>query len=387
MNRTEHIQTDYNSLIVGYLTDSITEEERRILLEWIESDKVNKSHFNSLSEAWIIAGAEKAGNEYDSISSWEELNKLISDEKRYHAESVKRSFGYKYLRVAASWLIFFTLGLTAMYFIKAKPENLALNKVIISVPLGARSDVVLPDGSRVWLNAGTQITYNPDYGTKTRSLVLTGEAYFEVAKDKDHPFIVNASELKIVALGTKFNVKAYPEENNVLATLEEGKIDVQLTNSFGETTSTVLMPNENVEFHKSGMSLEKSSAGDEVKAEVENKAIERIEPVTPVEFKVIKNVNTQLFTSWKDERWIIENEPLGTLAPMLERRFNVKIIFTDEELKKNNFTGIIQNETIEQLMTAFKFTAPINFEINKDTVLLKVDTIMRDQFRHITRTK
>jgi transmembrane sensor len=387
MNKPEPIKTDYNSLITGYLTDSIPEEEKKLLLQWIESDKSNEVLFRSLAETWIISGAQKGKDEFNSKTAWEELQKLISSEKKYQPERKKGIFSYKYLRLAASWLIFFVLGSSVMYFLKSKPDNLLSNRVIISVPLGGRSDVILPDGSKVWLNAGTQIAYNNDFGVKTRSLDLTGEAYFDVAKDKNHPFIVNASALKIVALGTRFNVKAYPEENNVLTTLEEGKIDVQLIKANGEIASTILMPNENILFHKSGEKLEKSVTKEEVKTVVENTETPEINPIAPLELKVIKNVNTQLFTSWKDERWIIENESFGTLAPMFERRFNVKIIFSDEEVKHNSFNGTIQNETIEQLMTALKLTSPIDFEISKDTIKLKVDTDMRDQFREITKTK
>jgi transmembrane sensor len=385
MDKSEHIDRDYNSLIINYLTNSISEDDKRILLQWIESDKENERNFNRLNEAWIIARSEKDMESFDAQSAWDGLNKHLSDEKRFHIRP-KRTFYFRYIKIAASWLIFFALGLSAMYIFKGKPEKLVSNPIIISVPLGARSNIVLPDGTKIWLNAGTQITYNQDYGAATRTIDLTGEAYFDVAKDKDHPFIVNVTELKIRALGTKFNVKAYPDEKNVYATLEEGKIDVQLVNSERKAENMVLLPNENIVFRKSEQSITKSNIEEKVKSADKTITENKIEEISHIEFEVVKNINTELFTSWKDERWIIEREPLGTLAPKLERRFNVKIQFVDEALKKLNFTGIIQNETIEQIMNALVLTAPVDFKIVKDTIILTSDPVMRDQFKQITKS-
>jgi transmembrane sensor len=384
MDKSEHSNSDYNSLIINYLTNSISEEDKKILLQWIESDKVNEKYFNRLNEAWIIARSEKEMEGFDARSAWDEMSKLLSDEKKFQIRP-QRTFPFNYLKIAASWLIFFVFGFSAMYLLKGKPEKLASNPVIISVPLGARSQIVLPDGTKIWLNAGTQITYNQNYGTTTRTIDLKGEAYFDVAKDKDHPFIVNVPELKIRALGTKFNVKAYPDETSVFATLEEGKIDVQLVNPGSETKNMVLLPNENITFRKSEHSIIKSNTEEKIKTVDKRVTKNNLKAVAPVVLELVKNVNTELFTSWKDERWIIEREPLGTLAPMLERRFNVKIQFIDEDLKKLNFTGIIQNETIEQLMNALVLTAPVNFKIVKDNIILTSDPVMRNQFKQITK--
>jgi ferric-dicitrate binding protein FerR (iron transport regulator) len=97
-------------------------------------------------------------------------------------------------------------------------------------------------------------------------------------------------------------------------------------------------------------------------------------------------VRTELYTSWKDSRWVIYREPLSTLAPMLERRFNLKIIFEDEQLKKYKFTGIIENETVDQMLNALKLTAPLDYKTNKDTIRLTLDVSSNEAFkRSMTR--
>ena len=126
------------------------------------------------------------------------------------------------------------------------------NAVKIAVPLGAKSCITLPDGTKAWLNAGTELTYNEDYGQKKRTLFLTGEAFFDVAKDKEHPFIVNTSDLIIQALGTQFNVKAYPEEKIITTTLVEGKIDVRMIKSNRQLKKVTLLPNEEIVYFVPG---------------------------------------------------------------------------------------------------------------------------------------
>ena len=110
-------------------------------------------------------------------------------------------------------------------------------------------------------------------------------------------------------------------------------------------------------------------------------------PVKPKDINLLSNVRTELYTSWKDPRWIIYREPLSTLAPMLERRFDLKIIFNDEQLKKYKFTGIIENETVDQILNALKLTAPLDYQINKDTIRLSLDLKSNKEFKRIMTNK
>jgi transmembrane sensor len=371
----EHI----NSLIISFLTNDISEEDMRKLQEWTESDKANADYFNQYIEIWMIAGHGDELQTFDADSSWEDMKARMKETYVSETTVNTRKLVLKYFKMAASWLVFFLLGSASLYILK-RPVEIRPRPVVIEVPLGAKSSIVLPDGSKVWLNAGTQLTYDENYGKKTRTLLLTGEAYFDVAHDKRHPFIVNASGLKIRALGTRFNVKAYPEEPSVMTTLEEGKIDIQIMENRGGAGNIVLLPNEKFIYQKASGAFEKSS-GKTNPAERAPKMAKKASSMGIIE----KNVHTELYTSWKDKRWIIEGETLGKLSPMLERRYNIKIGFRDEILKHYSFTGTIEKETIEQIMNALKLTAPIGFEINKDSVILTVDRNLQDQYKQITK--
>jgi transmembrane sensor len=385
MNTTEDNHIDYNDLIIKYLMESISREDLEILLDWIESDKQHKIHFQALQDAWIISGFAQEKKAFVSELAWDDLTNTLHQEPLNKIKIIRKPHLSQYFKLAASWLVFFALGLSVMYFIKGKADLTSSDPVEITVPLGAKSQVVLPDGSKIWINAGTRLTYNQNYGRKTRTLDLSGEAYFDVAKDKLHPFIVKTQGIMIRALGTRFNVKSYPEENIVRATLEEGKINIRFPASSGKIKNLVLLPDENMVYLKSEDIALKSTAENApgIKGKIKENIIP--EPLKGSEVKLFKNINTELYTSWKENRWIIKSEPLDLLAPMLERKFNIKIIFKDSELKNFNFTGTIQNESVEQIMHAMSMTSPLDFWIIKDTVIISSNPVKQLRFKQFIK--
>ena len=387
MKKSDIQRNDIDLLIVNHLTGSVTEGDLMQLDEWIKSSRENMSYFNKLRDAWIISGGKNPGSLTKTDESWNRF-KIKLTQNRFSlglqvgiGSREKVNFN-KYLKLAASWLLIFGLGSFVTWWFSGRSKELIAsqtNKIIeISTPLGARSMIKMPDSTVIWLNAGTTITYSQDYGQQTRTLNLKGEAYFNVAKDSVHTFIVNTEGITVRALGTRFNVKAYPEEKTISATLEEGKIDIRVISMTDKNERVLLKAKDKLIYHKETKETEKyiESSDDKVSHEANR-------PVKPKDINLLSNVRTELYTSWKDPRWIIYREPLNTLAPMLERRFNLKIIFNDEQLKKYKFTGIIENETIDQILNALKLTAPLDYEINKDTISLTMDTTSKEEFKRI----
>ncbi|MBN1181660.1 MAG: FecR family protein [Bacteroidales bacterium] len=373
----------YELMIIGFLQGELTDIEKNELFNWVGSDRKNTELFTSLYETWVISGAENGTRNADADTRWNEIQKYIQKRPEDKLISISSRKIFPIIRTAASWLIIFVLGGTFMYLISNKTIIQVSKPIVVSIPLGSKGNILLPDGTKVWINAGTEIIYKQNYGTKTRTISLAGEAYFDVANDEAHPFIVNTGDLKIKALGTKFNVKAYPEENTVLTTLEEGKIDVQIVKPNGKIQSIVILPGQNIAYQKSGKDL--SSAG-ELKKDDKDTLIVANSTITDIihsELEVVDDIKTKLYTSWKDDEWIIEREPLGEFAAQLERRYNVKIIFKNEALKAYNFTGTIRNESIEQILRALQFTAPLDFEINKDVVALTLNMEKSNKFKQI----
>lgn len=379
---------DYKDLIVKHLTNDISEEERILLFKWIAARDQNEKYFKGLSEAWIVSGAAKGIADFDIETARE---KLITNLEQQNGKISQKNPDRRVIRVlmiAATWIVFFGLGLASMYFINTKSSkgtNLK-NDIIVKVPLGSKSNLTMPDGSQIWINAGSALTYNNDYGVTSRNLFLTGEAFFDVATDKNIPFIVNVDGMKIQALGTKFNVKAYPDENKITATLEEGKIDARIEKPDGNVERISLLPKQNIVFRKNEQSVIQY-VDDEPVRYFENESFSDTVIVDAPDIMVINNVNTILYTSWKDDQWIIKHQTLGDLATLLERRFGVKIFFHDDILKHYRFTGKIQNETIEQILNALTLTAPVEFNITKDSIYLSSNLLMKEKFKQIIKSQ
>ena len=389
MKKGDYKIDDINLLIVSYLTRSISEEDLVQLKEWINFSDENRNHFNEFKNAWILSGAKNGSSITNAEESWRVFKNNLTP---YRTRLVLgfRSQGkttfIKYLKLAASWLLIFSMGSALTWWITRKPviaTAISANRTIeISTPLGARSLIKMSDSTQIWLNAGTTITYGQDYGQLTRTLYLKGEAYFKVSKDSLHPFIVNTQGISVRALGTQFNVKAYPEEKTISATLEEGKINVSILNRGDKNETVLLVPKEKLIFFKITKETEKYTESSEANIKPQNKG-----PIKIKDINILSDVRTELYTSWKDPRWIIDREPLSSLAPMLERRFNMFILFDEEQIKQYKFTGTIENETVDQILSALKLTAPLDYQINKDTIRLSLNLKDKEAFKRILTRK
>jgi ferric-dicitrate binding protein FerR (iron transport regulator) len=366
-----------NDLIIKYLTEDIKSEELEELRLWINYSDENKELFNNFKDSWNMAGQAQETVNFNSEKSYSQLDSKLTRNSEKRITSKVFIFLQKYAAVA---LLFMTIGGGISWLLKPSHSYSKLSTVI-NAPLGAKSVIDLPDGTKVWLNAGSTIKYNPDYGKETRTIHLVGEAFFSVAKDKTKPFYVKTDRVTVKALGTRFNVKAYPEEKMITTTLEEGKVELETPVIGSNNTRKILLkPNEKVVYYKPG-GFSTANTTEKTQEKIENK------PKDKKEFKDLElthNINTTLYTSWKDERWILESEPLGALKTVMERRFNIKMVFDNIELENYKFTGTIENETLEQILSAFKLTAPLEYTINKDTVVFTLNKTLKEKYNRIT---
>ena len=381
----ENIKTDIESLIVGFFTNSLSENDMEKLSRWLDEDVSHREEFDRLRSAWIMAGYETGKKRFDPWTGW------LSIKQRIKGERIWRSIRWVPWRYAASLLICFALGSTLTIYMprsKQASETFATGTTI-SAPLGAKSNIILPDGSSVWLNAGSEIYYSSDFGLKSRDLQLTGEAFFDVKSDSLKPFNVHTSGMTVKALGTRFNVKAYPEDPTMVATLEEGIIDVVLRTSSGrktDTQSVKLKPKEQLVIHKTVKPVVTATPPSEKNRKVASSQPTEMQPEI-AEFVINPDVKTELSTSWKDNKWIISEETLANFVENLERRYNVCIHFASEELKEYSFSGIIENETIEQILTALSLSAPVNYMFDKNHIVLSINMIDRDKFNKVLKIK
>lgn len=375
MNGTSLSREEVNELIVKCLTRTATEEEWAALRHWIKESRENKEYFKEIQAGWIVSGKRKVAGQFKAEEAWSEFSEKTFRKKVDFHRIFTRKMPVPVWSIAASWLVILMVGSMTAFYIAGKKRSGNDYTTEVLTPLGSKSQVVLPDGSKLWLNAGSKISYGSDFGKAERKVFLTGEAFFDVVTNPSKPFSVYTSDLVVRAFGTRFNVKAYPDENTVTATLEQGKIDVQLLENLSK--SIELQPNENIIYHKNTAQIEKNVL------EPSMNLAGQVKPDN-IRVEIQKNVKTVLYTSWKEDKWIIESEPLSSLVPKLERRYNIKIIFQDDELKKYKFSGTIRNETAEQILLALRLTAPLDYMIRHDTVRLTINTMLKEKYSRIT---
>lgn len=368
--KTNKDLTKIDELLVSYLAGSADAAERENVLKWIGSSRENKQYFEELRDVYISSKLTQSDSQYYVDASLERVkarhykNLVQGMEKADHEKS--RIFWLNLMKYAALVLLILSLGIVGFRYTRNKPV-IASAEIwnTIEAPFGSRARLTLADGTKVWLNAGSQLKYSSRFAQHNRKVILNGEAYFDVAKDEKNQFIVSTSQLDIKVFGTQFNVKAYSEENTIQTTLVEGSVTIERKGIGGRGERTVtLNPNETATFYI-------SDKKDEMPAKpVEKEDMQNKESRNSEKLEILSNINPVVFTSWKDSKWIIDSDPLSGLAVKLERRYNVKIIIDKKELRDYKFSGTIKDETLEQVLNVIKLTAPINYNIHNNEVHL-----------------
>ena len=232
----------------------------------------------------------------------------------------------------------------------------------ISTRYGSKTTLLLPDGTKVWLNAGSKLTYDSAFGKNLREVSLSGEGYFDVVKNKEKPFIIHASRMNVKVLGTEFDVKSYPSDKTSEASLIRGSIEVTLSDQ--PRKKVILKPNEKIV-------VDNYKFASQLAETVDNPR--HPSPVAEIPKSIaVKNLTYEnktgevIETSWVENRLVFQDESFEEIARKLERWYGVTIRFGNEKLKENHLTGSFTNETIRQALEALKFTAEFSYAIDSN---------------------
>jgi transmembrane sensor len=230
----------------------------------------------------------------------------------------------------------------------------------ITTKNGSKTNLLLPDGTKVWLNAGSSITYDSTYGQTIREVVLSGEGYFDVVKNKEKPFIIHATKINIKVLGTQFNVRSYPSDNTTEASLIRGSIEVTFKDK--PDKKIILKPNEKIVVDNAGNT-------EDVSTTVQRNNLKKLHEIPGVDVKKLTyeyKTGTIIETSWVENKLIFQDETFDEIARQLERWYGVNIIFKTNHLKEERLTGSFKNETVLQALDALKFTASFKYSIDNN---------------------
>lgn len=227
---------------------------------------------------------------------------------------------------------------------------------------GVRTRLVLPDGTQVRLNSNSKLKYAADFNTRFREVELEGEAYFDVVNDSRRPFIVHASAIDIKVLGTAFTVKSYPQDETVEATLLKGAIEISGRDN-PNAPRVILKPDEKLVLNKHLMAATHTSIP------VNTAGSRPVSPDISVN-RILANIpdSNKVETAWLYNRLVFNGDSFKELAEKMDRWYNVRITFKDEELGKYHFGGAFANESLQDALNALQLTAPFTYKIRGNDV-------------------
>lgn len=369
----------YWILLSKKITGEATAEELALLKEMILDNPEWRSVMENLTELWnskpVMADSGRQQKNEDAylvhisrlkerVPDFKENKALAENVVEMQAVPVKKPF-YKRWVMYATAAAFIT-GIILLYPVVAdhgkKTEAASVspvNEIIINP--GSRTKIHLPDGSQVWVNSGSSLTYEDNFNGSTREVHLDGEAYFDVIKDASRPFVVHTTGIDIKVLGTAFNVKAYKIEPTIEATLIHGSIEVINKNRPG-TPKVMLKPHEKLVYNKYPAANPRDQRADIAAPESDAYSI------------TIKPLNNNITdmdiveTAWVYNKLVFEDERFEALALKMERWYNLKISFENEKLKDYRVSGSFVNETPEAALKALQFLVPFRYSIRNNEV-------------------
>ena len=311
-------------IIYSVLTGNASAEEKARFDHLMEDEK-NHQLFIQIQRIWGESKSIRSYRNYDARRAFQELTRKIQENKRRK----RKQFWIGVSGVAAGVLLM--LGI--FRFTGVPDWNSNMGNVMVATQLGNRSVVYLPDSSKVWLNSSSSICYSNNFNKTNRTVKLKGEGYFEVAHSKK-PFIVDVGAFHIKVYGTRFNVSAYPDDPDIETCLTRGKISIQKP-GLGEY---VVKPGELITYNRSNARFSK------------------------------RIVNPAEYSGWRENLMYLHNESLDELSRKLERRYNVKIVFSPQKLGEDvHYTGTFSNENIEEVLEAISIASDLKFS-KKDSL-------------------
>ena len=323
-----------------YLSGRFSAEKERMVQQWIIKDSNQTEKEEASLNYWDgldVRADNSTFSAYKRVVSRiandndrpAYIERQIANDKKV---SVKIPLYKKLAHVAAILIPLFIIAGGFHYFTSVKS-----NMTEISVSYGEDKHLFLPDGSEIWVNAGTTIKYPNEFSNEERLVYLDGEAYFSVKEDAAKPFIVRTKELSVKVLGTKFNVKAYSGDKKASATLTSGKVEVTTSTK----ASKILKPNEQLIFNKATSAID-------------------ITEVLPTETD-----------SWLTGQLIFDNVPLKEIIQTLERRFNVTINNkTDIPDSKLYAVKFLKGESLDEIMVILEELAEFTCKRNENKLIL-----------------
>ena len=333
---------DIEALLIKSFTGKTNEEEKRAVHEWLAGSEENQKTLEAYKKLW-------ENSKTLALSDAVDVEAALRHTKQQIPQFQKKIRLLTYWQQVAAVLVLAVLLSSAFNFL-LKPNLSDTEQVIyqeIKAAYGTQTKLQLTDGTTVWLNAGSKLSFPVSFrGLEERKVSLVGEGFFEVTKNTKHPFIVHTSQIDIRVLGTSFNVNAYENEDEITVALEEGKVSLLKSSNTKEMIS--LSPNEVAKYDL-----------------VNNQILHK------------KEKDLDLYTAWKEGKIVFFDDPLEKVVARLENWYNINIEIQDKKLLENHITGTFNDNSLDQVLYFLSLMSPIEYQFKpeqqgeKQTIILK----------------
>lgn len=337
-------------LLIRYLSGNCSLEETRQIEQWIVAEKANAQRFFELERIWNLKDELRFSDKKEIETEYNRLinrieRKKESNHKKKALPLFRISLFSKWAGYAAAIVLLVLLSINHYFFTEQK--EITYNT--IEVPRGQRVSLTLSDGTKIWINSESKLTYPSDFSPSSRKVLLEGEAYFEVSHNERSPFIVESPLINVKVLGTTFNVRAYQEEETSV-TLSKGKVEV--APAFSEkgegdlpvecrAEKIILKPRQQVTYSSQGG------------------------------FVLTDDVDVSNLKNWVTGQFFFRDQPLSRIAKELERRFDVRILIQDTALAGEVFTCHTRSgASLDQILEILKETRRMNYVKKEKTILV-----------------
>ena len=318
-------------LLNKYFDGIASSSDQKELLEWVRGEK-GLSEFQEAKQKWVNE-TQKSPMNLGVAYKWSKLQAKLNQQSLIERMQKR----YTLLKYAAVALLL--ISLSTSYFLINKSDIPRITTASITTDNGQVSKLALPDGSEVWINSDSELTYNNQFGINNRDLQLKGEAFFKVAKNKDLPFQVKSSELTITALGTEFCVSNYKETGKIEVILEEGA--VKINSAYDDDLELHLAQSEKASYN------------------VNSKWIQK------------ERVNCKHYTSWRNGIIHFNQSTMEEMVFRLEKRYNQKFKL-DDDVRNLHFNLTISNEDLSDVLTIIEEISNVETHSKGDIIHFKL---------------
>ena len=349
-------------VLIKYIEGTSSDDQKQKVENWLSAEPGNAVYLEKVKKIWLSLDGLNELATIDVNRDWELVEKRMSGKTNKKNLSVIKTQLFYLGRIAAVFLLGAIVSGIFFYFSTHLPEgkNISQARYEFNVPEGQKSDLVLPDGTKVQVNAGSKISFSKEFSETNREIWMEGEAYFEVKKDSSNPFIVHTPGINVKVMGTTFNIRAYSNEQLIETTLVEGKVLLSRQSGSKSTEAEIaLEPN-----HKAVYLKNKDAR---ISAEL---AREFRQPLKIGEILISDEINTQASISWTEGKLIFDNEYFDVIADRLENFYGVSIRIEDESLNNLRYTGTLKKVSIEQALKALQLTTSVNYKMNNNEIIL-----------------